>query len=233
MKRLMAIALVVAGVALPACAQRGGARGGFSGHSAPAFHGSFAPANHFSYAGGPVASGSRFAGAAPAYRAGFRPVRHEPVGVRGRFYGVGNRYGYGAGWVAPYYPGYPDDGVADGPVTAPDGVDDGSQSYVAAAPPDQGPPLPDAGSYQAYPEPPALPPPALAPAQGMQPEDAVTLIFKDGRPPEKIHNYALTRTTLYVRDQHKRDIPVEDLDLVATEKANRDAGVEFQLPVAK
>jgi len=245
MKRLMAIALVVAGVALPVCAQRGGgARGGFSGHSAPAFHGSFAPATHFSYASGPVYSGSRFAAASPAYRggsvAGYRPVRPGPGGGRGRFYGAGIPYGYGAGWVAPYYLGYPDsgDGYSDsgdynGPVTAPDAVDDGSQGYLAPPPPDQGPPPPDAYAYQAYAEPPASSVAASAPASAPEPEDAVTLIFKDGRPPEKIHNYALTRTTLYVRDGHKQDILVSDLDLIATEKANRDAGVAFQLPVAR
>jgi hypothetical protein len=60
--------------------------------------------------------------------------------------------------------------------------------------------------------------------------DAVTLVFKDGRPPETIHNYALTRTTLYVTDGRHRQIPVADLDLAATEKANREAGVMFQLP---
>lgn len=60
--------------------------------------------------------------------------------------------------------------------------------------------------------------------------EAVTLVFKDGRPPVKIHNYALTRTTLYVTDSKPQEIPVADLDLAATEKVNREAGVKFQLP---
>ena len=81
--------------------------------------------------------------------------------------------------------------------------------------------------YQAYAAPPSQPAPPA------EPEEAVTLIFKDGRAPEQIHNYMLTRTTLYVRDQHKRDIPVADLDLDATAKANRDAGVEFELPASR
>lgn len=63
--------------------------------------------------------------------------------------------------------------------------------------------------------------------------DAVTLVFKDGRPVEKIHNYALTRTTLYVTDARPREIPVAALDLAATQKANREAGVRFQLPVTQ
>jgi hypothetical protein len=59
----------------------------------------------------------------------------------------------------------------------------------------------------------------------------VTLVFKDGRAPEKIYNYALTRTTLYVTDARRQEIPVAALDLAATEKVNRAAGVRFQLPV--
>jgi hypothetical protein len=75
--------------------------------------------------------------------------------------------------------------------------------------------------------------PAAAVAPSLYDSDAVTLVFKDGRPPETIHNYALTRTTLYVTDGRRREIPVAALDLAATEKANREAGVSFQLPVAQ
>jgi hypothetical protein len=35
---------------------------------------------------------------------------------------------------------------------------------------------------------------------------------------------------LYVRDQHHRDIPLDQLDFNATEKVNHTAGVDFQLP---
>ena len=40
----------------------------------------------------------------------------------------------------------------------------------------------------------------------------------------------LTRTTLYVQDEHRQEIPVADLDLPATQKINQAAGVDFQLP---
>jgi hypothetical protein len=59
---------------------------------------------------------------------------------------------------------------------------------------------------------------------------ATTIVFKDGRPPEQIRNYALTQTNLYVMDQQRRDIPLDQIDLAATEKANRAAGIEFQVP---
>jgi hypothetical protein len=62
---------------------------------------------------------------------------------------------------------------------------------------------------------------------------AVTLIYKDGRA-EQIRNYLLSPTLLCIldgnRDTRFRDIPVEQLDLEATVKANQEAGIEFALP---
>jgi hypothetical protein len=59
----------------------------------------------------------------------------------------------------------------------------------------------------------------------------VTLIFKDGRRPEQIYDYLLTANTLTVLDRNHRDIPVGQIDLDATAKANLQAGVYFSLPV--
>jgi hypothetical protein len=42
----------------------------------------------------------------------------------------------------------------------------------------------------------------------------------------------LTRTTLYVLDQHHRDIPLDQLDLISTAKVNHETGVDFRLPVS-
>jgi hypothetical protein len=65
--------------------------------------------------------------------------------------------------------------------------------------------------------------------------DAVTLVYKDGRS-EQIHNYLLSRTMLSVwdrdRDRRYRNIPLEQLNLEATEKTNREAGIDFALPGA-
>lgn len=90
------------------------------------------------------------------------------------------------------------------------------------------PPPPD------YAQPPYDPPAYQPPAQRSKPlptnEIATTIVFKDGRPSEQIHNYALTQTNLYVMDQQRRDIPLDQIDVAATEKANRAEGVEFQVP---
>ncbi len=74
------------------------------------------------------------------------------------------------------------------------------------------------------------PAPSESPAPPPAPEAPVTLVFKDGRPNEQIRNYLLTATTLSVLDQRRQDIPVDQIDLAATEKLNRESGVDFNLP---
>jgi hypothetical protein len=137
-------------------------------------------------------------------------------------------YPYSVGWIGPDYFGYPgywpdDSSIADSPAPPPD--------YPS-------PQYPSEDLQPGAPEPPM--PVAYRPeyqrpqTQSPEPaeEDALTLIFKDGRPSEQIRNYMLTRTTLYVQGHHLRAIAVSDLDLEAMAKVNREAGVDFQLPAA-
>jgi hypothetical protein len=249
MKRFAAIALVVAGLVVPAFAQRGMSRGGFSGHSAGAFHGGFASphfgfsAPHFSggfaasrgygFAGGlryPARSFTRYSSTAypasgfraPYMGADFRGRRSRRPYFSGYGYGAPVFYtlpeGIGLGPLG-YYPdgfGYDDSAASSNDVSG----DNGSQGYEQPAEPEQ--PV-YRGGYEPSDY---MPPPAPVPES----ENATTIIFKDGRPSEQIHNYALTRTTLYVLDQQHRDIPLDQLDVAATEKANRAAGIEFQVP---
>ena len=60
--------------------------------------------------------------------------------------------------------------------------------------------------------------------------DVVTLIFDDGRPPEPIRNYVLTRDAIYVQDGYRRVIPIAALNLPATVEVNRRMGIDFRLP---
>jgi hypothetical protein len=232
--------------------------GGFSSHSAPSFHGGFSSSAPSRFAGGsrPVAprsfaprqfaprygassglTANRMRSFSPAYgmrsgagrdyarpaydrdRDGHHPRRpYRPIYRSGFVYGV-PQY---PGWIGPEYFDYPDDyGYDDGSSYTPDSGYAGNGGYVQ--PDDQGPPPP-------Y-EPPAEPAqPSAASAPAPENTEAITLVFRDGRASEQIHNYILSRTTLSVLDGHHRDIPVDQLDLAATEKANRDAGVDFRLP---
>lgn len=92
---------------------------------------------------------------------------------------------------------------------------------------------PDYGAeYAQYPPAPEAPPLAEVQSTSENPE-TVTLIFNNGQPPEQIQNYLATSTTLTVIDGTRhRDIPVAELDIPATIKANHAAGVDFSLPAA-
>jgi hypothetical protein len=56
------------------------------------------------------------------------------------------------------------------------------------------------------------------------------LVFRDRRT-EQVQNYAIVGQTFWVfSEQRARKIPLADLDLAATKKANDERGVDFQLP---
>jgi hypothetical protein len=56
------------------------------------------------------------------------------------------------------------------------------------------------------------------------------LIYRDGHKTE-IENYAILGKTLWIfTDQRTRQVPLADLDLAATQRANDDRGVEFVAP---
>ncbi len=69
---------------------------------------------------------------------------------------------------------------------------------------------------------------APAPAK---PQPATVLVFRDQHQQE-ITNYAISGSTLWVLNDHlaAKKIPLTDLDLTATAKANDERGIEFQVP---
>jgi hypothetical protein len=125
----------------------------------------------------------------------------------------------------PGYLGYPDDtGSSEQPIAQ---VDAGP-GYASGGDAEQLPDVDQPEPRRPYRVGNEMESPTSAPLS----EEAVTIVFKDGRPPEQIHNYILTRTTLSVQDQQRRNIPLDQLDIAATEKVNKEAGVDFQLPNA-
>ena len=65
------------------------------------------------------------------------------------------------------------------------------------------------------------------------PEERLTLIFKDGRAPQSIRNYMMSTKELTDLDpQHFERIPLDQIDIAATAKANRANGVDFVVPGA-
>lgn len=76
---------------------------------------------------------------------------------------------------------------------------------------------------------------SYAPATQPQPEavaPATVLVFRDQRK-EEVSNYAIVGQTLWsYSGQRTKKVPLADLDMAATEKANDDRGVAFRIPLA-
>lgn len=71
---------------------------------------------------------------------------------------------------------------------------------------------------------------ARMPYMGESTRNPVTIIFAGDRLAQRVYNFVITPTTLYVLDGQRRAIPLVNLDLEATRRVNLDAGVDFQVP---
>lgn len=121
---------------------------------------------------------------------------------------------YEQGSASPNYPApYPEQGYG-----APEGFP--PQSESEELPPPSGPrqQFTTAGSTTPYPSP---------------FEQSLTVIFKGGRAPATMQNYMMTTTVLTDLDSHHYEqIPLDQIDVAATQRANRANGVDFQIPSA-
>jgi hypothetical protein len=149
-------------------------------------------------------------------------------------YGDGAPFLFGGGyWMSPYDLGYPD-------FSGDTGGSYNQQPQSAAV---QGEP---AGYRQSYPDPQgSMGPssyrpdynakPADAPNVVQQQEPSLTVVMKDGSK-KQIRNFALTKTTLIDLDQastgHLKSIPLEQVNVPATESAAQDAGLSFSVPTS-
>lgn len=205
-----------------------------TGHVTPSFAGgprSFAPPQGSLFQSPHLRSGltaqtSRW----PSTSQARRPYRWNRVGYRGPYLYAGYPglipFGYGVPY--PYAFDYGDDEDDSVAQPAPPQADYGNQpigDYGQEAPGPQlaaNAPTPFRPAYQGEGE--------IAPVHA---QPATTLIFKDGRSPVYVHNYALTASTLYALDDDSRqEISLSLLDVPATMEVNRKAGVDFALPVS-
>ena len=154
-------------------------------------------------------------------------------------------YGYSRGgraYAAPYYyiplgdygSGYDYDyvGGSDHYSGPPIGPNDPTLHIIVEQPPAQ--------SYRAAADDTqavmAPPPPAiqeqLSPAREAKPREPTVLVFRDGHQQE-VSNYAIMGQTVYVLDDRTQKIPLANLDVSATVKANDDRGMEFKIPAGQ
>jgi len=235
-------AFLVFAASLQVEAQRGGGHGSAGGHGGFAGHSSF---------GGHAFSGARSASSfAPRSYAGrrsysvplssralhSRALNRSGVGLRIRTYGArfrSNCYGYGCGWGY----GYPYLGGGVDPYwwwdsDSSDDQDQHNQMGLANEMNQQSlaePQMRQQGNQDSYGR--YAPP---APREPERTEAAVptVLIFRDQHQQE-VENYAIVGQTVWLfAPQHNQKIPLTELDLSATTKANDDRGVDFRVPGA-
>ena len=150
------------------------------------------------------------------------------VGYRGPYFYAGYPglipFGYGLPFGLPYGDDQDEGGGAQVAPQQPDYSNQPTGDYGPEAPEvAANTPSPFRPTYQGQIE-----------AAPVHPQPTTTLIFKDGRSPVQVHNYALTDSTLYALDGDSRqEIPLSQLDVPATVEANRKAGVDFALPVSR
>lgn len=254
MQRVAAIAALALMLAVPVWAQHGG-----GGHGGGGGHASFGGGGHFSgggHAGGfsHSASGASrgFSGSPYLHngygRSGYNAYGRNGYGYRGpyRTYGFRNNcYGYGCGRYGYGY-GYPWWGYGYDPWwwNSDSDYDDQYNQNLAIANDMNQQSLEEQqmlrqeeadGDQDAY------APRNYAPrANSGGASPAVTvgesimsptiLVFRDQHR-EEVRNYAIVGQTLWnFAPQHTEKIPLSDLDLAATQKANDDRGVTFRVP---
>lgn len=250
MKRIVTIALIVAGFAFPAFSQRGSSHGGFAGHGGgfrsggSGFHGGFSAPS---------------LGRRPGFASGYGGFGRRAYPGRGRFrssyapfYPTILPYGYvpWAGWPGYGFAddsGYDDDSQptqppaeapyppygayemppGSAPYGAPDGPGPAPNAYGAAGSPSSETPP----AVRNAPRPPYRPSSQADTAVASpEPQQTLTLLFKDGRPAQQVRNYILTPKWIYIQDGNRRAIAVDELDVAATAQVNRQAGADFELP---
>ena len=232
MKRwLVTAAMASLLISAPALAQRGGGagRGGVahSSFAARGFSGGFGSSLSFRSSG---FGASRFGGVSVSTLGGRLGTSFRPhYAYSNRYYG---RRFYGYPWIYPYVGAYY--------------VDPDFYSDYSYAPPETNYPAMNASGYydqdaeyrqdeinRLEDEVAQLRAQRAAQnnsAANSQPQPATVLIFND-KHTEQVQNYAIVGETLWIfNEEHARKIPVSNLDLPATQKANEDRGADFRLP---
>jgi len=235
MRRWLAVAaLGAAFLTMPLWAQRrGGGSAGFGGHAGFASHGPAFGGHGSIMAGrGPVMAnrGLGFSGGwhGPHFGTGFnRPFRSPYYSHHYRFYPY---YGYGGYYGYPYY-GYPgyydyDSGSPYDSAGADYGGDTGAERDEQA----QIDRLEDEVNRLRQ-EREARRPGTVSQTESSAGLHSVTeLVFRD-KHSQEVQNYAIVGQTFWIFDQQRTTkVPISDLDIPATVKANDARGVDFELP---
>jgi hypothetical protein len=227
---LFIAAFVLFLASVPLSAQHGGGHASGGGHGGMAGHGGF---GGHAVSGGH--SGSGFAARPSARGYASRPslssrAFNRNPGVRGRTYGLGNnryldrRYGY-PWWYGGIYDPY---WLWDSGSTF-----DYDQQYETGLANEMNERsleeqrLREQDDQDVYAR---LAPPSPREKEHTEAVSPTVLVFRDQHKQE-VQNYAIVGPTLWnFAPEHTEKIPLSDLDVPATTKANDERGVDFRLP---
>ncbi len=257
MRRLTFIAAFALFAALPLCAQHGGGHGGGGGHASFggghsggfSSHGSFRSGRAVGSSGSAVHSFSRTPSFAqrsfsrgPFLHDGFRGSRFHTYGFRNNCYGFacrsyGNGYGYpwGLGYYDPFLWGWSADDASfdndyNNNLATADEMNEQSLEQQQMMRQEEADGDQDLYAHRSAPRP--APRAASSDPQPSSMVPPTVLVFRDQRQQE-IQNYAIVGQTLWnFTPGRTQKIPLSNLDLAATAKANDDRGVTFRVPTA-
>lgn len=252
MRRLLFITAFALFLAVPLWAQRGGHGGGFGGHgfSGGGFSGGHVGGGRFyggmrsGFSHGPARAYNRGFSGRPylhnGFRRGFRDRdRFRDRGFRNNCFGYGcGNYGYGYPWWGAYYDPFAwdwtyDDAQYDADYN--DNLAQANEMNEQSLEQQQMLRQEEADGDQDVYARPSAPRASTDPASGEDKPGTpimppTVLVFRDQHQQE-IQNYAIVGQTLWnFASPHTQKIPLATLDLAATEKANDDRGVTFQVP---
>jgi hypothetical protein len=238
-RSLFSAAFVLLLVSAPLSAQHGGGHASGGGHGFSGGHGGFGGGHAFS--GGHAGSGFAAHSSARGYAShpaissrGINRgvgVNRSGVGVRARAYGLRNRYGYGAygypwlygGLYDPYW--WFDSGAAF----------DYEKQYETGLANEMNEQSLEQQRLREQADQDVYAKSTPVPMRAKEHSDilpATVLVFRDQHKLE-VQNYAIVGQTLWnFAPDHTQKIPLSDIDLPATSKANDARGVDFRLPGA-
>jgi hypothetical protein len=229
---LFIAAFVLLLASAPLSAQRGGGHASAGGHGGMAGHGGF---GGHAFSGGH--SGSGFAARPSARGFASRPSFssrgfNRSGGVRVRTYGFRNNRSLYGGFGYPWWYG----GIYDPYWWGDSGsTSDYDQQYETGLANEMNERsleeqrLREQADQDVYAR---LAPPPPREKERTEAVSATVLVFRDQHQQE-VQNYAIVGRTLWnFAPQHTEKIPLSDLDLPATAKANDERGVDFRLPGA-
>jgi hypothetical protein len=259
MRRLLSITAFALFLSLPVWAQRGGAGhgggghgsfggghpGGFSGRAG--FSGVHMGGGHFSngmrsghgFSHGPTHSSHSGFSRGPFLHNGFHGSRFRTRGSRNHCFGYSCRGGYGYPWIyggfydpywwwdsSSYDSSYDEDYERDRAIAN----EMNEQSLEEQRMLRQEQAEVDRDRYARSASPSRSAPGDEQPGSAIIP--STLLVFRDQHKKE-IQNYAIVGQTLWnFAPQHAEKIPLSNLDLPATAKANEDRGLTFQVPAS-